>query len=73
MKTNATGALCLAASIRLGWVDNGHVLGTTTLGVFNSASSRVARGGLLAGSSAGHAIVEFDIAVELNADLNFGD
>jgi hypothetical protein len=73
VQANAAAALSLSASRRLGWVDDGHVLGTSALGVLHNAAARAARGSLLAGTSARHAVVEFDVTVKLNADLNFGD
>jgi hypothetical protein len=70
---NATAAFSLTASRGLRWVDDGDVLGTTALGVLDSAACGAARGGLLAGGSTGHAVVKFEIAVELYRDLNFGN
>jgi hypothetical protein len=57
----------------LRWVDDSDVLCTTALGVLHSGTTGAAGGPLLAGRSTWHAVVEFDIAVELNSDLNFSD
>jgi hypothetical protein len=58
-----------ALATRLAWVDNGNILGTTTLCVLDSRSAGAARRGLLAGRSIRHAIVKLQIAFELNGDL----
>ena len=73
MEANAAAALPLSASRRLRRVDNGHILGTSALGVLHDATARGARGPLLASGAVRHLVVEFDVTVEFNTDLNFGD
>ena len=68
---NADGARRLSA--RLAGIDNGHILGSTALGVLDGCSAGVAGGALLAGGSVRHAIVEFQGAVELDRDLELVD
>jgi hypothetical protein len=63
----------LATTARLAGVDNGNVLCTSALCVLDSRSARAARGGLLASRSIRHAIVELQLAIELNGDLELVD
>jgi hypothetical protein len=71
MDANGAGRLGLRAG--LGWVDNGHVLGPTTLSILDGCSTRAARGALFAGGSIGHAIVEVQSAVEFDRHLQCVD
>ena len=73
MEANAAAGLRRSASSRLRWVDNGHTLGTSALAVLHDATARGARGFLLASGAVRHLVMEFDITVEFNTDLNFGD
>jgi hypothetical protein len=59
-----------AGRLWLGWlggVDDGDVLGTTTLGVLNSGAGLGAGRALLAGRTVGHVILELEVAIELGA------
>ncbi len=63
---DAAGSLGLA----LGRVDDGHVLGTTALGVLDIGTGGAARVTVLAGRAVGHAIVKLEVAVELGHDVD---
>ncbi|KFY42645.1 hypothetical protein V494_02314 [Pseudogymnoascus sp. VKM F-4513 (FW-928)] len=59
----------------LGWlgVDDGHVLGATTLGVLDGGTGALAVRLLLADRVVGEGVVELELAVELDGDLEVGD
>lgn len=69
MNTDGTARLSSSGTRRLGWVDNGNVLSSTTLGVGDGASTSFARRLLLASLSTRHAIMELKVAVKLNGNL----
>jgi hypothetical protein len=62
---NAAGCLGVAG---LGWVDDGDVLGATTLIVDDIGAGLAAAGPVFAGGAVGHAVVELQVAVELRLD-----
>lgn len=65
-----TGLLGLAG---LRGVDDGDVLGTTTLGVLDNSARGAAGRSVLARRPIGHGIVELKIAVELGNDVERAD
>jgi hypothetical protein len=63
----------LLGSVGLRRVDDGHVLGTTALGVLDNATGRGASRSVLASGAIGHVVVELQIAVEFGVDVEFTD
>ncbi|KFY88134.1 hypothetical protein V500_06541 [Pseudogymnoascus sp. VKM F-4518 (FW-2643)] len=75
VKADAVDADVAAGLSSLGWlgVDDGDVLGATTLGVLNGGTGALALRLLLADRVVGEGVVELKLAVELYGHLEVGD
>lgn len=73
VNTDGTARLSSSGTRWLGWVNDGDVLSSTTLGVGDGASTLAAVGLLLASLSTRHAEMELKLAVELNGNLELGN
>ena len=67
MNADAARLLGLLGLIR---IDNGDILGATTLGVLVRLDALGARVAVLAVGAVGHAVVKLEVAVELDIDVN---